>query len=60
MTGTTALYARVSTTDQSLTRQKDETYAYAIDDLGVEPSTIEVYTDTGTGRDTQRDGYQQS
>ena len=58
MTRITALYARVSTADQSLDRQKEETYQYAVEQLGVEPSSIEVYTDTGTGRDTQRDGYQ--
>lgn len=55
---TTALYARVSTSDQSIARQKEETWNYAVDDLGVDPGGVEVFEDTGTGRDTQRDGYQ--
>ena len=58
MTGHTALYARVSTDDQSLIRQKEETWSYATETLDVDPSEIEVYADTGTGRDTRRDGYQ--
>ena len=59
MTGHTALYARVSTDDQSLDRQKEETWSYATETLDVPPGEIEVYEDTGTGRDTQRDGYQE-
>ena len=59
MTGHTALYARVSTADQSLNRQKEETWTYAVKQLDVPPTSIEVYEDTGTGRDTQRDGYQE-
>lgn len=43
MTGYTALYARVSTADQSFDRQKEETWNYAVDDLGVELGSIEVY-----------------
>ena len=58
MTGHTALYTRVSTTDQSLDRQKEETWNYAAETLDVDPGDIEIYEDTGTGRDTQRDGYQ--
>lgn len=58
MTAHTALYTRVSTDDQSLARQKETTWNYALDELGVEPAAITVYQDTGTGRDTQRDGYQ--
>lgn len=59
MTGTTALYARVSTADQSLDRQKEEMWTYATETIDVEPGQIEIYEDTGTGRDTERDGYQQ-
>ncbi|WP_336365224.1 recombinase family protein [Halalkalicoccus salilacus] len=55
----TALYACVNTDDQSLARQKKETWGYATETLNVDPSEIEVYEDTGTGRDTQRDGFQQ-
>ena len=54
----TAIYARVSTDDQSLDRQKTEAYDYATEDLGVSPASVTVYEDTGTGRDTQRDAYQ--
>ena len=57
--GETAIYARVSTDDQSLDRQKNEAWDYATDTLDVPPSTITVYEDKGTGRDTQRDGFQQ-
>ena len=59
MTGHTALYACVSTDDQSLARQKEETWNYATETLDVAPGEIEVYEDTDTGRDTQRDGYQE-
>ena len=34
-------------------------WGYATETLDVDPSEIEVYEDTGTGRDTQRDGFQQ-
>ncbi|WP_336365379.1 recombinase family protein [Halalkalicoccus salilacus] len=59
MNGHTALYAHVSTDDQSHARQKEETWGYATETLDVDPSEIEVYEDTGTGRDTRRDGYQE-
>jgi DNA invertase Pin-like site-specific DNA recombinase len=57
MTGTTALYCRVSTTDQSLTRQRQLTGEYATDRLGVEPADIEVFVDKQSGTSTDRDGY---
>lgn len=38
---TTALYARVSTDDQSLDRQQEETWSYAVDDLDVDPDDDE-------------------
>jgi DNA invertase Pin-like site-specific DNA recombinase len=57
MTATTALYCRVSTTDQNLTRQRQRTSEYATDALGIEPAAIEVYSDKQTGTDTNRDGY---
>jgi len=57
MTATTALYCRVSTTDQNLARQRQRTSEYATDALGIEPSAIEVYSDKQTGTDTDRDGY---
>lgn len=58
MTGKTALYIRVSTDEQSLDRQKEETWNYACAELDVPPAEITVYEDTGTGRDTQRESYQ--
>lgn len=58
MAGKTALYARVSTDDQSLDRQKEETWNYARTELDVPVSKISVYEDKGTGRDTQRESYQ--
>ena len=53
----TALYCRVSTEDQSLDRQKNRTYEYATERLGVEPASIELYEDKSTGTDTDRSGY---
>ena len=52
-----ALYVRVLTEDQSLDRQRRLTYDYAIDLLGVEPSSIQVYTDKRSGTNTDRSGY---
>jgi DNA invertase Pin-like site-specific DNA recombinase len=52
-----ALYVRVSTEDQSLDRQRQLTYDYATDRLGVEPSSTQVYTDKRSGMNTDRSGY---
>lgn len=57
MPAKTALYCRVSTADQSLTRQRKRTCEYATNRLGVEPTAIYVYSDKQTGTDTDRDGY---
>jgi DNA invertase Pin-like site-specific DNA recombinase len=57
MSGTTALYCRVSTADQSLSRQRQLTSEYATDRLGVEPADIEVFVDKQSGTSTDRDGY---
>ncbi|EMA56579.1 recombinase family protein [Halococcus thailandensis] len=57
MPGITALYCRVSTPDQNLERQYQQTKKYATDTLGIEPSSIELYSDKQTGTDTDRDGY---
>src|SRR5699024_2401920 len=59
MTEKTALYCRVSTTDQNLARQRRRTSKYATDHLGIEPAAIEVYSDKQTGTDTDRDGYRE-
>jgi len=56
---TTAVYARVSTDDQSLSRQKEECYEYATERAGCDPSNVEVYEDKATGTDTEREAYQQ-
>jgi DNA invertase Pin-like site-specific DNA recombinase len=52
-----ALYCRVSTGEQNLDRQRELTYEYATERLGVSPSSIEVYIDKGTGTNTDRRGY---
>ncbi|WP_248911096.1 recombinase family protein [Halocatena marina] len=57
MTGTTALYCRVSTADQDLSRQRQITSEYATDRLGVEPAEIEMFVDKQSGTNTDRDGY---
>jgi len=54
----TALYCRVSTDDQDLTRQKEETWEYAVETLGSEPSKIVVYEDMASGRNTEREAFQ--
>lgn len=54
----TAVYTRVSTAEQSLSRQKEECYEYATDRLGVNPSELEFYEDKGTGTNTERDAFQ--
>ena len=59
MSPKTALYCRVSTSDQNLERQHQQTKEYATDTLGVEPPAIEVFVDKQTGTDTDRDGYRE-
>ncbi len=54
---TTAIYARVSTQKQDLNVQKQNCWDYCIEDLDIEPSNIEVYTDKATGANLRRDGY---
>ncbi len=55
----TALYCRVSTADQDLSRQRQITSEYATDRLGVEPADIELYLDKQTGTNTDREGYRE-
>ena len=52
-----ALYVRVLTEDQSLDRQRRLTYDYVIDLLGIEPSSIQVYTGKRSGTSTDRSGH---
>lgn len=54
---TVALYCRVNTDEQNLDRQRELTYEYATERLGVFPSAIKVYIDKGTGTNTDRRGY---
>lgn len=54
----TGVYARVSTDDQSLSRQREECYEYATERAGCDPSTVEFYEDKATGTDTEREAYQ--
>ena len=53
-----AAYVRVSTAEQNLDRQLEATHEYAVEELGAEPSSIEVYRDKSTGTDVKRSGYQ--
>jgi DNA invertase Pin-like site-specific DNA recombinase len=59
MTGITALYCRVSTADQDLSRQRQITSEYATDRLGVEPAEIEMFVDKQSGTNTDREGYRE-
>jgi DNA invertase Pin-like site-specific DNA recombinase len=54
-----AVYARVSTDEQSFDRQKEECYEYAVDRLGVAPNEIHFFEDQATGTNTERDAYQE-
>ena len=53
-----AAYVRVSTAEQNLDRQLEATHEYAVEELGADPSSIEVYRDKSTGTDIKRSGYQ--
>mgnify|MGYP000728305090 CR=1 FL=1 len=55
----TAIYARVSTTEQNLDRQLESTHEYAQKKLGTDLSDIQTYRDKSTGTDTERSGYQE-
>jgi len=52
-----ACYCRVSTGDQSLDRQREETWEYALAKLDAKPAEIEIITDKSTGTDTDRPGF---
>lgn len=56
---TTAIYARVSTEEQSLEGQKKSAWEYATDVLGAEKSDIIILEDKSTGTDTDRSGYRE-
>lgn len=56
---TTAIYARVSTEEQSLEGQQKSAWDYATDTLGVDAAEIEVIRDKSTGTDTDRSGYRE-
>ena len=47
----------MSTSDQSLARQRRQTSEYATNQLRIEPTMIDVYSDKQTGTNTDRDGY---
>lgn len=53
-----ANYARVSTKDQSLQRQIENTTEYAQSRLDADLGDIQVYRDKSTGTDTERGGYE--
>lgn len=54
-----ANYARVSTKDQSLQRQIDNTTEYAQNRLDASLGDIDIYRDKSTGTDTERSGYEE-
>jgi DNA invertase Pin-like site-specific DNA recombinase len=56
---TTAIYARVSTPEQSLDGQKQSAWEYATETLGASPSNIVVLEDESTGTNTDRSGYRE-
>lgn len=55
----TAIYARVSTTDQDVEHQEDNLWDYATNDLGIAPENITVLKDKATGTNTDRSGYRE-
>lgn len=54
-----ANYARVSTKDQDLQRQIENTTEYAQSRLDADLGEIQVYRDKSTGTDTERSGYEE-
>lgn len=55
--GANLIYARVSTDEQDLDHQQDNLWEYATETLGLSPETIDVLSDTKTGRTTERPGF---
>lgn len=55
----TIIYARVSKPEQNLDHQRDNLWEYATDDLGIDPSSIDVLDDESTGTNTDRSGYRE-
>lgn len=54
-----AIYARVSTTEQNLERQLDSAHSFAEKELRVSLDALEVYRDKSTGTNTARSGYRE-
>ena len=52
-----ATYCRVSTADQTLTRQLESTHTYATEQLDASLNEIRGYRDKSTGTNTERNGY---
>jgi DNA invertase Pin-like site-specific DNA recombinase len=57
--GTTAIYARVSTADQSLEGQEQAAWTYATEELDLDPDELDVVRDQATGTNTARSGYRE-
>ncbi|AQL41652.1 resolvase [Halorientalis sp. IM1011] len=55
----TAIYARVSTEEQSLEGQKKSAWEYTTETLDVKPGNVRVLQDQSTGTDTDRSGYRE-
>lgn len=57
--GQTAIYARVSTPEQSLDGQQERAWEYATETLGIDPGDITILTDKSSGTNTDRSGYRE-
>jgi DNA invertase Pin-like site-specific DNA recombinase len=55
----TACYVRVSTEDQNLERQLNNTKEYAESELDCQLCDLEIFRDKSTGTDTSRSGYRE-
>jgi DNA invertase Pin-like site-specific DNA recombinase len=55
----TKIYARVSTEQQSLDRQREKTFEYVQDKLEADITEAEMYNDKSTGTNTDRAAYRQ-
>ncbi|WP_227130944.1 recombinase family protein [Halorubellus salinus] len=55
----TTIYARVSTPNQNIAQQKTKLWKHATEEIGLQPSNIDVLEDEATGGNTDRNGYQE-
>ena len=57
--GTTVIYARVSTEDQTLEQQEQDLWKYTTERIDVDANNIEVLRDKSTGTDIDHSGYRE-